>query len=64
MTMFDIRPLINLSREDLRALARAAVERGEPLSTANVFEHEEVRHRWFENDYLKHQRELTDALTT
>lgn len=62
--MHQITPLKNISREDLRALARAAVERGESLSAANVFEFGTDRHRWFEHEYIEHQRELTDAMTT
>lgn len=46
-----IKPITQATRADVRAMAQAAANRGEPLDTANVFEIRTVKRLQFMNDY-------------
>ena len=53
-----IKPLARVSRDELRLLAQAAANRGEPLAQANVFAPGSANHRLFEHDYRERARAL------
>jgi hypothetical protein len=59
--MSSIKRLDNLTREEVRALAHAAADRGEPLREANNFPWVSEQHDWFEADYRDRQAELSPA---
>lgn len=50
----------NVSREEIRELARAAAERGQPMTEANPYEEGTHAHHRFELDYREHERHLQD----
>lgn len=48
-----IKPISKLSREEIRDLARAAADRGQPLAEANVCEPDTADYKHFEFNYLE-----------
>jgi hypothetical protein len=59
--MHVIKRLDDLTREEVRALAHAAVDRGEPLPEANNFPRVSKQYGWFEAEYRDRQAELSPA---
>lgn len=53
-----VQPLKEVSREDVRDLAHAAVHNGVPLKVANTFPAFSANHAHFEHDYIERDREL------
>lgn len=51
--MHQIKPLAQLSADEIRALAHAAAERGDDMNEANVFEPGTPSHIHFRSEYLK-----------
>lgn len=53
-----IKPLHTLSRQEVREMAQAAAERGDPLDHANVFAPGTANHDHFNTDYRQHANAL------
>lgn len=58
MAEHNIKPLERVSRDEVRLLAQAAANRGEPLAQANVFPDGTANHRHFAHDYRERARAL------
>lgn len=56
--MSTIKPLTSLTRAEVRELAIAAADRGEPL---NPYPAMTERNVWFQTEYSNRQRELSPA---
>lgn len=59
--MHVIKPLHSLTRSEVRELAYAAADRGEPVDTANPFVSGTHSFDWFQADYSHRQAELSPA---
>ncbi len=59
--MHAIKRLDNLTREEVRTLAHAAADRGEPMPDANPFPAMTERYECFKRDYRDRQAELSPA---
>lgn len=59
--MHHVKPLYQLTRDEINALAHAAAERGDDLDKANVFEPGTPSHTQFRSEYLKRDFALTPA---
>lgn len=59
--MHAIKPLHALTRAEVRALAVAAADRGEPVATANPFEPGTHSFDWFQAEYRHRHDELSPA---
>lgn len=57
--MHQIKPLLQLSADEIRALAHAAAERGDDMREANVFEPGTPNHMHFRSEYLKREFALS-----
>ena len=57
----QIKPLHTLTRQEVRELAQAAVERGEPVNQANPYSAFWEQHDWFEIEYRDHMLELASV---
>lgn len=61
--MNTVKPLNHLSRDEIRDLARAAAERGDPLHEACPYAAGSAHYLNFQNDYIEH-RFLLEAVDT
>jgi len=59
--MHAIKRLDNLTPHEIRELAHAAADRGEPHETANPYEFGTANHLWFQTYYSYRQAELSPA---
>ena len=59
--MHHVKPLYQLTRDEINALAHAAAERGDELDDANVFEPGTTSHTQFRSEYLKRDFSLSAA---
>jgi hypothetical protein len=56
----QIRPIDQLSHDEVVDLARVAADNGESLHEANVFPPGTNQHAWFNHHYWARHRELTE----
>ena len=56
-----IKPITTVSRDEIRDMAHAAAENGEPQHEANPFEPGTTQNTNFATDYLSRQRELEES---
>lgn len=58
--MHVIKPLHQVTRAEITAMAHAAAERDEPVASANVFAFGTPNYRAFELDYLERRMTLVE----
>ena len=59
--MTTIKPLHTLTRSEIRELAHAAAERGEPVAEANPYPADSTNGINFQHDYQERALELCEA---
>jgi hypothetical protein len=57
----QIKPIAQLSPDEIADLARAAADNGEPLLAANLFAPGTTQHDTFSREYRRRRRELSEA---